>query len=106
MRRFSGVLSAALLIGALNGCVSKQITPEYKPRMGVARNSEGFVTFAIDSRVGYEYAIYYEDPVSKNWTPVPGCGGIRGTGDSIELMKRFNSRGPLPAFTLRHTKID
>ena len=87
------------------GCVSEQISPDYKPKMGVAQNADGSIVFALQTRVEYEYSIYFEDPRSGEWKVIPGCERIRGTGETIEIRKNFNASGPLPAFTVRHTKI-
>ena len=95
--------AAALVLG---GRVSEQITPEYKPKMGVVQNSDGSVVFALQTRAGYEYEIKYLDPRTNGWKTMPGCERIRGTGETIEIQKNFNSRGPLPAFTVRHTKLN
>jgi len=72
----------------------------------VAENSEGIVVFALTTHPDYIYAIYYEDPVTRAWTLMPGCDSIKGNGEQVEIKKTFNSRGPLPAFTVRHTKIN
>ena len=102
------VQAIVMLIGALlcGGCVSEQISPDYKPKMGVAQSADGYVTFALQTRVEYEYAIYYQDPRTYEWKVIPGCERIRGTGETVEIKKKFNSRGALPAFTVRHTQIN
>lgn len=98
----------AVLAGvlALSGCTSTPELPEHKPKLGVAQNSDGIVTFAITTAVGYEYAIYYEDPKTRSWKLIPGCDRIRGTGEQVQIEKKFNSRGPLPAFTVRHVRLN
>lgn len=100
-------LSLIILAGSLSlsGCKSTPDVPEHKPKLGVAQNSDGIVTFAITTEVGYEYAIYYEDPKTQSWKLIPGCDRIKGTGEQVEMKKKFRSRGPLPAFTVRHTLI-
>ena len=96
----------AVLAGLmLPGCSTPPL-PEHKPKLGVAQNSDGMLTFSITTEVGYEYAIYYEDPKTRSWKVIPGCERIRGTGEQVEIRKKFNSRGPLPAFTVRHTRIN
>ncbi|QBG47279.1 hypothetical protein EGM51_07720 [Verrucomicrobia bacterium S94] len=103
------MLTVLFLLSALTcfwGCASAPEVPEHRPKLGVAQNSDGIVTFAISTEVGYTYAIYYEDPESRVWKLVPGCENIRGTGEQVEVQKKFNSRGPLPDFTVRHTRIN
>lgn len=100
----AGLLLAVGIVSA--GCASKPKEPEHRPKLGVAENSEGVVTFALTTHPDYTYAIYYEDPDTKLWKLMPGCDSIRGNGEQVEIKKRFNSRGPLPSFTVRHTKIN
>lgn len=95
---------AGMLFSA--GCASAPKEPEHRPKLGIAQNSDGVVTFAISTKEGYIYDIYYEDPKTRAWKLIPGCDGIRGTGEQIEVQKKFNSRGPLPSFTVRHTKVN
>jgi len=106
-KRITSILLLMTMAAAvvLTGCSSTPDVPEHKPKLGVAQNSDGIVTFAITTEVGYEYAIYYEDPKTESWKLIPGCDRIKGTGEQVELQKKFNSRGPLPAFTVRHTRI-
>ncbi len=100
-------LTLIILTGSLMlaGCTSTPDVPDHKPKLGVAQNSDGIVTFAITTEVGYEYAIYYEDPTTKSWKLIPGLDRIKGTGEQVEMKKKFKSRGPLPKFTVRHTRI-
>jgi hypothetical protein len=94
---FSGLLLA--------GCVSKQIEPENNPKLGVAQNSDGTVAFALETKVGYKYSILYQDPRDQSWKTVKGCESIIGTGETIEMMKSFNSRGALPPFSVNYSKL-
>ncbi|MDF7805960.1 hypothetical protein P4E94_00825 [Pontiellaceae bacterium B12219] len=103
---FKNLSLLAVLAVLTAGCASKAMEPEHRPKLGVAQNSDGIVTFAITTHPGYTYAIYYEDPKAKVWKLVPDCGSIKGSGEQVEIKKKFNNRGPLPAFTVRHTKIN
>lgn len=105
MRPVFHMISMAVFMLMIAGCVSEQISPDYKPKMGVAQSSDGSVTFALQTRPEYEYAIYYQDPKTNEWKVIPGCERIRGTGEMVEVKKQFNSRATLPAFTVRHTLI-
>jgi hypothetical protein len=100
------LFSVMLVVLLSAGCVSKTEVPEHRPKLGVAQNSDGIVTFALTTQPDYTYAIYYEDPATKVWKLMPGCDSIKGNGEQIEIKKKFNNRGPLPAFTVRHTKIN
>lgn len=95
-------MGAALLVG---GCSTPK-EPEHRPKLGVAQNSDGVVTFALTTKLGYEYAIYYEDPKTMGWKLLPGCEAIKGTGEQVQVQKHFRSRGSLPAFTVRHTRLN
>lgn len=88
------------------GCVSEKIEPEHKPRLGVSQSSEGWLTFSLETEIGYKYKILYEDPIDRTWKPVKGCESIKGTGAPVEFKKRFNSRNPVPAFTVSYSKLD
>lgn len=88
------------------GCASTPKEPEHRPKLGVAENSDGDVVFALTTHPDYIYAIYYEDPKTSAWKLMPGCDSIKGNGEQVEIKKKFNSRGPLPPFTVRHTKIN
>lgn len=96
------MVSCSLLFA---GCVSKQIKPENNPKLGVAQNSDGTVAFALETKVGYKYSILYQDPKDQRWKTVKGCESIIGTGETIEMMKRFNSRGALPPFSVNYSKL-
>jgi hypothetical protein len=91
-----------IMVGS--GCVSKKVEPEHQPRLGISQTSDGWVTISLESEVGYKYQILYEDPVDRMWKPLKGCESISGTGDAIEIKKRFNSRKPLPPFTVTYSK--
>lgn len=103
-----GMVSLLLLVAFMfsTGCVSKTQEPEHRPKLGVAQNSDGFITFAITTHPDYIYAIYYEDPTTREWKLLPGCDSIKGNGEQVEIKKKFNSRGSLPAFTVRHSKTN
>ena len=103
--RCSVLASLLIAVSVLTGC-STPTPPEHTPKLGIAQNSDGMLTFAITTEVGYEYAIYYEDPKTQSWKVIPGCERIKGTGEQVEIQKKFNSRGPLPAFTVRHTRLN
>lgn len=96
-----------LLLGILlsAGCVSEQIEPENNPKLGVAQNNDGMVFFALETKAGYKYSILYQNPKDQAWTVVKGCESIIGTGETIEIKKRFNSRGALPPFTVNYSKL-
>ncbi len=102
------IFACLMMVGAalsLAGCSSPPPEPDHTPKLGVAQNADGNLTFALTTEVGYEYAIYYMDPKSNGWKVIPGLDSIRGTGAQVEVKKRFNSSGSLPAFTVRHTKM-
>ncbi|MDF7799936.1 hypothetical protein P4C99_10705 [Pontiellaceae bacterium B1224] len=106
---FKEIASLLLLIVFFicsTGCMSKSTEPEHIPKLGVAQNSDGIITFAITTHPEYVYSIFYEDPKTKAWTLMPGCDSIKGNGEQVEIKKKFNSRGPLPLFTVRHAKIN
>lgn len=108
MRRMYKLFSI-LMLGAVLfsiGCASGPKEPEHRPKMGVAQNSDGTVTFVILTEEGYIYDIYYEDPETRTWKLIPGLEGIRGTGGQVEVQKKINTRGPLPSFTVRHAKVN
>lgn len=98
------VLLVAFMVAA--GCASAPKEPEHRPKLGVAENSDGVVIFALTTHPDYMYAIYYEDPATKAWKIMPGCESIKGNGEQVEIKKKFNSRGALPAFTVRHTRLN
>ncbi|MDZ8117378.1 hypothetical protein [Pontiella agarivorans] len=103
------ILSGSLLLLSLAfswGCASAPEQPEHRPKLGIAQNSDGVVTFAISTEKDYIYALYYEDPETRAWKLIPGCENIRGTGGQVEVQKTFKSRGPLPSFTVRHTRVN
>jgi hypothetical protein len=101
-RWFAGlILMAGLLAGS--GCVSKKVEPEHKPRLGISQSSDGWVTINLESKQGYKYSILYEDPNDRMWKPLKGCESISGTGGLIEIKRRFNSRKPLPLFTVNYS---
>ena len=87
-----------------SGCVSKKIEPEHKPRLGVAQSSDGWITFRLETELGYKYQIQYEDPANNAWKTVAGCDAIEGTGEPVEIQKRYNSRKPVPQFTVNYSK--
>lgn len=103
-----GMVSLLLLFAFMfsTGCASTPKEPEHRPKLGVAENSDGIVVFALTTHPDYIYAIYYEDPDTREWKLMPGCDSIKGSGEQVEFKKKFNSRGSLPAFTVRHTKIN
>lgn len=108
LKRIPPLISLFMLTAVLFsvGCVSTAKEPEHRPKIGIAQNSDGVVTFAISTKEGYIYDIYYEDPKTRAWKLLPGCEGIRGTGGQVEVQKKFNSRRALPSFTVRHSKIN
>jgi len=95
------VLVGSLVIGG--GCVSEKIEPEHKPRLGVSQNSDGWVIINLETKIGYKYQIQYEDPADRLWKPLKGCESISGTGEVVEIKKRFNSRKALPPFTVTYS---
>ncbi|MEA2069194.1 MAG: hypothetical protein U9P12_08340 [Verrucomicrobiota bacterium] len=95
------MLAGGLLAGS--GCVSKKVEPEHKPRLGVSQGSDGWVTINLESETGFKYTILYEDPKDRVWKPIKGCESISGTGEIIEIRKRFNSRQPLPPLTVNYS---
>ena len=98
-------LPALLFISALlSGCVSEKIEPEHKPRLGVSQSSDGWITFRLETERGYKYQIQYEDPVDRSWKTVDGCESIDGTGEPVDIRKRYNSRKPVPQFTVNYSK--
>ncbi|MDF7823507.1 hypothetical protein P4B35_05740 [Pontiellaceae bacterium B12227] len=103
----SGLGIYLLLISAflLSGCVSKQLEPEDNPKLGVAQSSNNMVAFALETKPGYKYSILYQDQKDMSWKPIKGCESIIGTGETIEIEKKFNSRGPLPPFTVNYSKL-
>lgn len=105
---FAGMVALLLLSVFVysSGCASVPDEPEHRPKLGVAQNSDGIITFALTTHPDYIYAIYYEDPNTRAWKLMPDCDSIRGNGEQVEIKKKFNSRGPVPAFTVRHTKIN
>jgi hypothetical protein len=104
MKAAGGLFALALSLH-LFGCVSKQVEPEDNPKLGVAQSAEGIVIFALETKVGYKYSILYQDPKSRSWKPVKGCESIMGNGETVEIEKRFNSRGSLPPFTVNYSKL-
>jgi hypothetical protein len=106
-QRFPSLLCLAALAGLLasSGCVSKKIEPEHNPKLGVSQSSDGMVTMRLDTVVGYKYSIIYEDPKDRQWKTMPGCESIRGTGEPVEIRKRFNSRKPLPPLNVTYSKL-
>ena len=87
------------------GCVSKQLEPEDNPKLGIAQSGKNAVNFALETKVGYKYSILYQDQKDMGWKPIKGCGSIVGTGETIEIEKTFNSRRPLPPFTVSYSKL-
>lgn len=104
---FQQTIRLILLIGLMGvvGCVSKKIEPEHKPRLGVSQSSEGWLTFRLETEIGYKYKILYEDPSDRVWKPVKGCESIMGTGEPVEIKKKFNSRKAVPPFTVSYSTI-
>jgi hypothetical protein len=105
--RSQSFLCLLTLTGLLvsGGCVSKKIEPEHKPQLGVSQSNDGWVTFRLETEAGYKYSIIYEDPKDRQWKAMPGCESIRGTGDPVEIRKRFNSRQPLPPLNVTYSKL-
>jgi len=88
----------------LSGCVSQRIEPEHKPKLSVAQSSDGMVVFSLETEVGYEYQILYQNPADRTWKLVKGCESIKGTGKAVVIRKYFNARGELPPFTVNYVK--
>ncbi|MEI6892527.1 MAG: hypothetical protein V5783_10185 [Pontiella sp.] len=89
----------------LTSCVTEQLEPEDRPKLGVAKSGDNMVFFALQTKVGYKYSILYQSTKDKSWNPIAGCESIIGTGETIEIEKKFNSNGPLPPFTVNYSKL-
>ncbi|MEE9368636.1 MAG: hypothetical protein V3V05_07190 [Pontiella sp.] len=98
------LFSLLFILVILSGCVSKKVEPEHKPRLGVAQTSDGWMTFRLETELGYKYQIQYKDPANNSWKTLADCDAIEGTGEPIEIRKRYNSRKPVPQFTVNYSK--
>lgn len=78
--------------------------PEHMPRLGVSQSGDGWLMISLDSEVGYKYKILYQNPTDLSWKALKGCESIRGTGESIEIRKRFNPRKKVPRFTVEYSR--
>lgn len=103
--RGSGALLLLLSGLMLSGCVSKKLEPEDNPKLGIVQSGKDIVIFALETKVGYKYSIFYQDQKEMSWKPIKGCESIIGTGETIEMEKKFNSRGPLPPFTVKYSEL-
>jgi hypothetical protein len=104
MKKISALFVVLGLVVSL-GCVSDQVEPEHKPRLGVAQNFDGSLTMNLETKVGYEYTILYLSPTDNKWKVVKGCEAIKGTGDTVEIQKKFKKGQKVPPFTVDYVKM-
>lgn len=104
LKVFVPALLAGVLI-AVSGCVSKKIEPEYIPRVATSDNGKGTVTLSWKTRVGYKYQIYVRDDSANLWVPLKNGKIYRGSGKTISVEIRHNTRKPLPWYSVRARKI-
>lgn len=98
------ILTTAVLLGLLSGCVRQTVLPEYSPRVTTAQNSDGMVTLSWLSRVGYTYTIHIRHAASGPWEPLRNAPVVRGTGKVITITDKRHPRAPLPWYTVRAEK--
>lgn len=105
-KRFQWIAGGLVLLALIvsSGCVSEKIEPEHNPKLGVSQSSDGWLTFRLETEIGYKYQILYEDPSDRAWKPIKGCELIKGTGKAVEIRKWFNSEKSVPPFTVGYSK--
>lgn len=93
MNAFRSLLLITTLV-FLSGCVSKPEEEYVPPPLVIAQNSDGDVSIAWESDLGYVYTIYYQSSADADWKALNEAYRVRGTGQMLTVSDRVNPNRP------------
>ena len=98
------IFALGLSLFFLSGCVSKVVEDNHPPAVMIAQNSDGVVSIAWDSKLGYDYTLYYQEASGGDWRILGRYKNLSGTGKTMNAQDRVNPRKKSRRYRVLPTK--